>query len=120
MNRQPKPQPASFDRLLGRMIEDTLGESSHVTWRIRHAPTGDGREALVTVCGRFRVLAEKRPHAKHGVLFRAERRIESPPGNWTWHLLSSHRTEAAGKAACERAARPPRPKSKPRGEQPAA
>ncbi|RIK80179.1 MAG: hypothetical protein DCC68_11500 [Planctomycetota bacterium] len=113
MNGQAKPQPASFDRSLARMVEDTLGESSHVGWRIRHTPTGDGRQALVSVCGRFRVLAEKSRHARHGVMFRAERRIESPPGNWTWRHLSSHRTEAAAKAACERAARPPSNKRKP-------
>lgn len=98
-----------FDAAFGDAIDASLGDDTgKLGWRLRPTPTGDGRTALVSVCGRFRVLAEKSRHARHGVMFRAERRIESPPGNWFWQHVSSHRTEAAAKAACERAARPPR------------
>jgi hypothetical protein len=108
MKRKAKPQ--SFDESLNELVNETLGQ---VSWRIVPTKLEDGRQALVSVCGRFRALPEVGRRSHHAALFRAERRIEHPPGNWQWTLLSVHRTEAAAKAACERAARPPSKKRKP-------
>ena len=130
MIARTKPRPTTIDAALGEARDKPRAESAgKIGWRTRRTTIAPGRKARLSVCGRFRIVEARlidgvpirRDRRGNPVArYHAMRRTESPPGNYRWDLLSTHRTESAAQHACRRAARPDRRKPTSRRAKPTA